>query len=104
MNPSETITAAVRALKEYSALYGVLGTRATADRIAALADALARLLPLAELSPEDLREVCEMAEGYMLSRVELVDDRLTQLDITPADKAAVSKLRRAADALEGRQG
>jgi hypothetical protein len=56
------------------------------------------------LSPEDLREVCEMAEGYMLSRVELVDDRLTQLDITPADKAAVSKLRRAADALEGRQG
>jgi hypothetical protein len=106
MTPAETITAAVKMLREDSERLFYTDTTYFAghdfDDAEKMADALLRLLPLAELSPGDLRTVIEMAEAYMLSRVELFDGRPTLLDITPADKAAVSKLRRAADALEGR--
>jgi hypothetical protein len=83
MTPAETITAAVEVLRDYDTNFRVR----TMSGINAedVADTLERLLPLAELSPEDLKIAAMLADGYVNHRWLVV------------------KLQRAADALEGRQ-
>jgi hypothetical protein len=88
MNPSETITAAVATLKDYG-----VGQHQ-------LADALASLLPLAELSPEDLREAdcCVRNEAVAHTGAFPTHDAAQRSRL----RRLAERLDRAADALEGR--
>ena len=94
MTPAETITAAVAFMAKYrdeTYIADFRDSEIECDMLEKLEASLLRLLPLAELSPEVLRYVA----------IEL--DKSVSC-MTPLREGNVAKLRRAADALEGRQG